>query len=193
MATKFVKGQEIKVNAVIPQGPVEKLRMDEDGNFFYMISWTDGLDAPSVLVDFLASVTDSVEVNGIPEVAPSIFNAVFTDSATGSDAISAGVVFVVAVSETSTASDVVSSLIDFGALVQDIASGSIVFESSVDFGAAVRETGLALDSVSAAFLWNLINDSQGAVWQTINNSGTTVWGTINTSETSNWQTINTQG
>lgn len=41
MATKFVKGQEIKVNAVIPQGPVEKLRMDEDGNFFYMISWTD--------------------------------------------------------------------------------------------------------------------------------------------------------
>jgi hypothetical protein len=152
-----------------------------------------GLDAPSVLVDFLASVTDSVEVNGIPEVAPSIFNAVFTDSATGSDTISAGVVFVVAVSETSTVSDVVSSLIDFGALVQDIASGSIVFESSVDFGAAVRETGLALDSVSAVFLWNLINDSQGAVWQTINNSGTTVWGTINTSETSNWQTINTQG
>jgi hypothetical protein len=41
MATKFVKGQEVKVSAVIPQGPVEKLRMDEDGNFFYMISWTD--------------------------------------------------------------------------------------------------------------------------------------------------------
>ena len=41
MATKFVKGQEAKVSAVIPQGPVEKLRMDEDGNFFYMISWTD--------------------------------------------------------------------------------------------------------------------------------------------------------
>jgi hypothetical protein len=41
MATKFVKGQEVKVSAVIPQGPVEKLRMDEDGNFFYMIHWTD--------------------------------------------------------------------------------------------------------------------------------------------------------
>lgn len=41
MATKYVKGQEVKVNAVVPQGPVEKLRMDEDGNFFYMISWTD--------------------------------------------------------------------------------------------------------------------------------------------------------
>lgn len=42
MATKFIKDQIIKVNAVVPQGPVKKLRMDEDGNFFYMIEWTDG-------------------------------------------------------------------------------------------------------------------------------------------------------
>lgn len=41
MATKFVKGQEVKVNTVVPQGPVLKLRMDEDGNFFYLIGWTD--------------------------------------------------------------------------------------------------------------------------------------------------------
>jgi hypothetical protein len=41
MATKFTKGQEVKVVAVVPEGPVEALRMDEDGNFFYQISWTD--------------------------------------------------------------------------------------------------------------------------------------------------------
>ena len=41
MATKFVKGQEVKVNTVVPQGPVQKLRMDEDGVFYYLISWTD--------------------------------------------------------------------------------------------------------------------------------------------------------
>lgn len=41
MATKFVKGQAVKVAAVTPQGPVQALRMDEDGNFFYMIEWTD--------------------------------------------------------------------------------------------------------------------------------------------------------
>jgi hypothetical protein len=41
MATKFIKGQNVKLAAVIPQGAVEKLRMDEDGNFFYMIQWTD--------------------------------------------------------------------------------------------------------------------------------------------------------
>lgn len=41
MATKFTKGQEVKLNSVIPQGPVEALRMDENGNFFYKISWVD--------------------------------------------------------------------------------------------------------------------------------------------------------
>lgn len=41
MATKFTKGQAVKVNAVIPQGPVEALRMTEDGEFYYLISWTD--------------------------------------------------------------------------------------------------------------------------------------------------------
>lgn len=40
MATKFKKGDAVKVNAVLPQGPVEALRMTEDGEFYYMISWT---------------------------------------------------------------------------------------------------------------------------------------------------------
>lgn len=41
MATKFAKGQEVKIVAVVPQGPVQALRMDEDGNFFYLVEWTD--------------------------------------------------------------------------------------------------------------------------------------------------------
>jgi hypothetical protein len=41
MATKFTKGQNVKVNAVNPEGPVKALRMDEDGNFYYLIEWTD--------------------------------------------------------------------------------------------------------------------------------------------------------
>ena len=40
MAT-FKKGDTVKLIAVIPQGPVESMRMDEDGNVQYMISWTD--------------------------------------------------------------------------------------------------------------------------------------------------------
>jgi len=41
MATKFTKGQTLKLNATVPQGPVIALRMDEDGTFFYLIEWTD--------------------------------------------------------------------------------------------------------------------------------------------------------
>ncbi len=41
MATMFKKGDTVKLVATIPQGPVEALRMDEDGNFYYLISWTD--------------------------------------------------------------------------------------------------------------------------------------------------------
>lgn len=41
MATQFKKGDQVKLAAVIPQGPVEALRMDEDGNVFCLVSWTD--------------------------------------------------------------------------------------------------------------------------------------------------------
>lgn len=41
MATAFKKGQIVKVNTPVPEGPVEALRMDEDGAFFYLIKWTD--------------------------------------------------------------------------------------------------------------------------------------------------------
>lgn len=41
MATKFSKGTNVKARAVVPSGPVLALRMDEDGQFFYLIEWTD--------------------------------------------------------------------------------------------------------------------------------------------------------
>lgn len=40
MATKFAKGEEVKVVMTVPQGPVQRFRMDDDGNVFYLISWT---------------------------------------------------------------------------------------------------------------------------------------------------------
>lgn len=42
MATKFTKGEQVRVIAVIPTGPVEAFRMDEDtGEIHYRISWVD--------------------------------------------------------------------------------------------------------------------------------------------------------
>jgi uncharacterized protein YodC (DUF2158 family) len=41
MATAFKKGQVVKVKTVVPEGPVEALRMDENGEFFYLVKWID--------------------------------------------------------------------------------------------------------------------------------------------------------
>lgn len=41
MAT-FKKGDTVVVKAVVPQGPIESMRMDEEGNIQYLISWTNG-------------------------------------------------------------------------------------------------------------------------------------------------------
>ncbi len=41
MATMFKKGDAVKVNTVVPQGPVLALRMDDDGVVYYRIEWTD--------------------------------------------------------------------------------------------------------------------------------------------------------
>lgn len=35
------KGDQVKVKAVIPQGPVAALKMDEDGNVSYLLQWVD--------------------------------------------------------------------------------------------------------------------------------------------------------
>lgn len=41
MATQFKKGDVVKVKTVVPEGPVEALRMDEDGVVSCLISWVD--------------------------------------------------------------------------------------------------------------------------------------------------------
>lgn len=41
MATKFKKGDVVKVRTVVPQGPVKALRMDEDGVVYCLIEWAD--------------------------------------------------------------------------------------------------------------------------------------------------------
>jgi hypothetical protein len=41
MPTTYTKNQNVRVKAVVPEGPVTALRMNEDGEFFYLIQWTD--------------------------------------------------------------------------------------------------------------------------------------------------------
>jgi uncharacterized protein YodC (DUF2158 family) len=41
MATAFKKGDIVSLKAVVPSGPVQALRMDEDGTVYYRIEWVD--------------------------------------------------------------------------------------------------------------------------------------------------------
>ena len=41
MATAFKKGDVVEVKSMQPKGPVLAMRMDEDGNVYYLIEWTD--------------------------------------------------------------------------------------------------------------------------------------------------------
>lgn len=41
MATAFKKDQVVRLAATIPQGPVQSLRMLEDGTVQYLVGWTD--------------------------------------------------------------------------------------------------------------------------------------------------------
>ena len=41
MATKFKQGDEVKVVMTVPQGPVEKFKMLDDGTILCLISWVD--------------------------------------------------------------------------------------------------------------------------------------------------------
>lgn len=37
----FKKGDVVKLKAVVPEGPILAMRMDEDGNIFCLIEWVD--------------------------------------------------------------------------------------------------------------------------------------------------------
>jgi uncharacterized protein YodC (DUF2158 family) len=41
MATAFKKSEVVKLSAVVPQGPVIALRMDESGVVQYLVEWKD--------------------------------------------------------------------------------------------------------------------------------------------------------
>ena len=41
MAAAFSIGEQVKVNIVVPQGPVQKIQFNNSGEIEYLIAWTD--------------------------------------------------------------------------------------------------------------------------------------------------------
>ena len=38
---KFSKGEHVRLITAVPEGPVARMRMDDDGNVQYLITWVD--------------------------------------------------------------------------------------------------------------------------------------------------------
>lgn len=38
---KFSKGERVRLVTAVPEGPVSRMRMDDDGNVQYLITWVD--------------------------------------------------------------------------------------------------------------------------------------------------------
>ena len=41
MAATFKIGQEVRLNATLPEGQVEQLAVDQEGNIMYLVSYMD--------------------------------------------------------------------------------------------------------------------------------------------------------
>ena len=121
--------------------------------------------------------------------AAATFPVATSETATVADQNAAAFTAATNISESATAADITAALVAFAALTAENASASdqalvapSIFNAiaaaaaqafdSVDapgsiYNAAVVNTAVALDSIIGAFLWNLIDDSQGTGWTTI--------------------------
>jgi hypothetical protein len=96
------------------------------------------------------SVSFSDTATGSDAISSSFaFNASFSDSATGSDAVSSSFAFSVAFSDSATGSDSVSATGSFGVSVSETATGADAISASGSFGVFFSDTATGADSISA--------------------------------------------
>jgi hypothetical protein len=87
--------------------------------------------------------------------------------------------------------DVVSSKAGFAVSVQESSSVVDAVIARLLVQASIIEAAQGSDSVTAAFLWNLINDFEAVDWQNVNTSEALDWQNVNTAQTTSWQQIPT--
>lgn len=76
------------------------------------------------------------------------------------------------------------------AAVSDSATGSDAVATSSVFAAIFSDAATVTEITASGFLWNPIDDSQGAVWQPVSDSQAAIWAAINDSQAAVWQSIN---
>jgi hypothetical protein len=119
------------------------------------------------------------------------FPTVINETSTALDALSAQAVFRSSISESSLALDAIAVAPSiFNVVVPESAVAQDAVSSLAIFPTSLSETATILDLTEGAFLWNMVDDSQGAAWQNVNNSQGSAWTSVNNSQGSAWTPVN---
>ena len=119
------------------------------------------------------------------------FPTVINETSTVLDALSAQAVFGSSISESSLALDAIAVAPSiFNVVVPESAVAQDAVSSLAIFPTSLSETATILDLTEGAFLWNMVDDSQGAAWQNVNNSQGSAWTSVNNSQGSAWTPVN---
>jgi len=126
-------------------------------------------------------------------VAASVFGAIITELAAGSDSVSVSAsTFGANIAELATGSDSVTvAASTFNAAIAETATALDAVYGYALFICVVSESATAIDVATARLLWEIINDSQNAGWQTLNTAQSTTWSIINDSVPNTWSDIPT--
>ena len=109
-----------------------------------------GADTASAVLVMQGLFSDTVTASDVPAVAASTFNPSFSDTATGSDALSAASIFPVAFSDTAAGADALAATAIFPAAFSDTATGSDALSAQMVFATAVSELASGLDAFAVA-------------------------------------------
>jgi hypothetical protein len=149
-------------------------------------------DVINAYATFVASITE--QASGIDTIAAlRVINALISELTTASDTVAAGALFSRSISEGATIADAVATVNNvFGASLNESAQITGQPNAAATVSASFVDAATITDATLAAYLWNLINDSQTANWQNINDAQTPGWQTINDAQTTSWTVIKTQ-
>ena len=141
-----------------------------------------------------------------------LLTASFNDTVRGSDVVATQATFTPSIAESAAAFDaisssfiIVSSISDgvrvldapavaasaFGALVSDQAFALDIITRIGSYNVVISETAVAIDAMSARYLWEVIDNGQTGSWVSVATSQTPNWTVIDDGQSPGWIQINT--
>ena len=163
-------------------------------SFAFSVAFSDsatGSDSVSATGSFGVSVSETA--TGADAIsARGSFGVFFSDTATGADLISATGSFAVSFSDTATGADafaVAASTFNVG--VNELALALDALDTGLLYSVVISETAVAADTMSARYLWEVIDNGQAGSWVSVATSQTPNWTVIDDGQSPGWIQINT--